>query len=64
MSKYIWLPLLLILLVVGCSDDSSSIVVTDENEDPVERQNMATDVVNEKTIGYSAMQLKLSLIHI
>ena len=58
MSKYIWLPLLLILLVVGCSDDSSSIVVTDENEDPVERQNMATDVVNEKTIGYSAMQLK------
>ncbi len=58
MAKYIWLPLLLILLVVGCSDDSSSIVVTDENEDPVERQNMATDVVNEKTIGYSAMQLK------
>ena len=58
MAKYIWLPLLLILLVGGCSDDSSSIVVTDENEDPVERQNMATDVVNEKTIGYSAMQLK------
>ncbi|MFL2864350.1 MAG: substrate-binding domain-containing protein [Pirellulaceae bacterium] len=58
MAKYIWLPLVLALLAVGCSDDSSSIVVTDENEDPVERQNMATDVVNEKTIGYSAMQLK------